>query len=195
MRTKPVVGQSELRIKGVHNLLNVAAVFTILDAFGVDYPEVLDALRQFSGLPHRCEWVTTENDVTWYNDSKGTNVGAAQAAIEGIGSSISGKLIWIAGGDGKGADFSVLRPMVQHYVREAILLGQDADQIAEAVQDSCKVNRVISLQEAVALAASIAQAGDVVLLSPACASLDMFRNYEDRGVQFVTAVKAKVQVA
>lgn len=191
---KPVVSDAELHIKGVHNLLNVAAVFTILDAFEVDYRTVLEPLRQFAGLAHRCQWVTTANDVAWYNDSKGTNVGAAQAAIEGLGASIKGKLVWIAGGDGKGADFSVLAPVVGQYVRDAILLGQDADRIATAVEGICNVERVTTLVEAVEQAFALAQPGDAVLLSPACASLDMFKNYEDRGSQFVAAVQAKVIV-
>lgn len=190
---KPVISAAELLIKGDHNLLNVAAVFSILTMFDVDYRDTLDALRQFPGLPHRCRWVATQGDVAWYNDSKGTNVGAAQAAIEGLGTAIAGKLVWIAGGDGKGADFSVLRPMVAQHVRAAILLGRDASQIAAAVGDLCPVVQVDSLQAAVAQAAQQAEPGDAVLLSPACASLDMFENYEDRGRQFEAAVKAWVE--
>lgn len=190
---KAVVSGSELLIKGAHNLLNVAAIFSILTAFEVDYRAVLAALRRFPGLAHRCRWVTSRNDVSWYNDSKGTNVGAAQAAIEGLGSSIPGKLVWIAGGDGKGADFSVLLPMVKQYVREAILLGRDASLIESAINDACPVTQVKTLQEAVAVAAAKARSGDAVLLSPACASLDMFKNYEDRGQQFEAAVLATVE--
>ncbi len=190
---KAVVSGSELLIKGAHNLLNVAAIFSILTAFEVDYRAVLAALRRFPGLAHRCRWVTSRNDVSWYNDSKGTNVGAAQAAIEGLGSSIPGKLVWIAGGDGKGADFSVLLPMVKQYVREAILLGRDASLIESAINGACPVTQVKTLQEAVAVAAAKARSGDAVLLSPACASLDMFKNYEDRGQQFEAAVQATVE--
>lgn len=190
---RQIISDADLLIKGAHNLLNVAAVFSMLDAFGLDYRVVLDALRTFPGLEHRCQWVAGENGVSWYNDSKGTNVGAAQAAIEGLGAAISGKIIWIAGGDGKGADFSVLKPMVQHYVRHAVLLGRDAGIIAQAISGACEVSQVASLQEAVSVAAEKARPGDVVLLSPACASLDMFRNYEDRGQQFVAAVRAKVK--
>ncbi|MEZ5510697.1 MAG: UDP-N-acetylmuramoyl-L-alanine--D-glutamate ligase [Gammaproteobacteria bacterium] len=187
-----IIADTDLLIKGAHNLLNVAAVFTMLDVFGVDYRSVLPALKVFPGLSHRCQWVASANGVAWYNDSKGTNVGAAQAAIEGLGGSIAGKLIWIAGGDGKGADFSVLQPVVKQYVRHTVLLGRDADAIAAVVAPVCSNTTVASLQEAVSVAADIAQPGDVVLLSPACASLDMFKNYEDRGDQFVAAVKAKV---
>ncbi len=187
-----VIGEMDLRIKGAHNLLNVAAVFAILDAFGVEYRRVLEALRAFPGLPHRCQWVASKNDVAWYNDSKGTNVGATQAAIEGLGQTIIGRLVWIAGGDGKGANFSELRPVVEQHVRDAILLGQDADKIAATVGDICAVSRVSTLQEAVELASLRAEPGDAVLLSPACASLDMFKNYEDRGLQFVAAVQSKV---
>lgn len=188
----PIIADTDLLIKGVHNLLNVAAVFTMLDAFGVDYRSVLSALKAFPGLPHRCQWVAETNGVAWYNDSKGTNVGAAQAAIEGLGAAIAGKVIWIAGGDGKGADFSVLQPVVKRYVRHAVLLGRDADMIAMAIASVCDITKASTLQEAVSIAANIAQPADVVLLSPACASLDMFRNYEDRGDQFVAAVKDKV---
>lgn len=191
---KPVVSGAELLIKGDHNLLNVAAVFSILTMFDVDYRETLDALRQFPGLPHRCRWVASQRDVTWYNDSKGTNVGATQAAIEGLGAAIPGKLIWIAGGDGKGADFSLLRPMVAQHVRAAVLLGRDAAQIASAIEGVCSTVQVNTLQEAVEQAMQQANPGDAVLLSPACASLDMFRNYEDRGQQFEAAVKARVEV-
>lgn len=190
---RQIISDADLLIKGTHNLLNVAAVFSMLDAFGLDYRVVLDALRTFPGLEHRCQWVAGENGVSWYNDSKGTNVGAAQAAIEGLGAAISGKIIWIAGGDGKGADFSVLKPMVQQYVRHAVLLGRDAGIIAQAISGACEVSQVASLQEAVNVAVEKARPGDVVLLSPACASLDMFRNYEDRGQQFVAAVRAKVK--
>lgn len=187
-----IIADTDLLIKGAHNLLNVAAVFTMLDVFGVDYRSVLPALKVFPGLSHRCQWAASANGVAWYNDSKGTNVGAAQAAIEGLGGAIAGKLIWIAGGDGKGADFSVLQPVAKQYVRHAVLLGRDADAIAAVVAPVCGNTTVASLQEAVSVAADIAQPGDVVLLSPACASLDMFKNYEDRGDQFVAAVKAKV---
>lgn len=190
---KPVVSEAELRIKGAHNLLNVAAVFSILTAFDVDYVQTLDALRAFPGLAHRCQWVGGAHGVDWYNDSKGTNVGATQAAIEGLGAAIKGKLVWIAGGDGKGADFSVLRPVVSQYVREAILLGRDARLVGNAIESACNIVYVETLDEAVALAAEKSSPGDAVLLSPACASLDMFKNYEDRGQQFVAAVQEKVK--
>ncbi len=189
---KPVLNSSELRIKGAHNLLNLAAILAILDAFGVDYRAVLPVLREFPGLKHRCQWVASSNGIDWFNDSKGTNVGAAEAALLGLGASIGGKLVWLAGGDGKGADFAPLRPVVQQYVRHAILFGRDAQLIADSLGDACTVELVSTLQDAVARAAAVAQTGDAVLLSPACASLDQFKNYEDRGDQFVAAVRNKV---
>lgn len=189
---KPVLNSSELRIKGAHNLLNVAAILAILDAFGADYRTVLPVLREFPGLNHRCQWVASSNGVDWFNDSKGTNVGAAEAAIVGLGTSINGKLVWLAGGDGKGADFSPLRLVVQQHVRHAILFGRDAKLIAASLGDACAVEFVPTVQDAVVQAAAVAQPGDAVLLSPACASLDQFKNYEDRGDQFVAAVKGKV---
>lgn len=187
-----VLNASDLRIKGAHNLLNVAAILAIIDAFGMDYRTVLPVLREFPGLSHRCQWVASSNGVDWYNDSKGTNVGAAEAAIEGLGSSISGKLVWLAGGEGKGADFSPLRQSVQKYVRHAVLFGRDAQLIAASIKDACTVEFATSLPEAVMKAGAVAQPCDAVLLSPACASFDMFKNYEDRGDQFVAAVQGRM---
>ena len=189
---KVVLSASELRIKGAHNLLNVAAILAIIDAFGIDYRTVLPVLREFPGLSHRCQWVASSDGVDWYNDSKGTNVGAAEAAIEGLGSSISGKLVWLAGGEGKGADFSPLRQSVAKHVRHAVLFGRDAQLIAASIKGACTVEFATSLPEAVAKAAAVVQSGDAVLLSPACASFDMFNNYEDRGDQFVAAVQGRM---
>jgi len=127
--------------------------------------------------------------VAYYNDSKATNVGAALAAIEGLGADIEGKIVLIAGGDGKGADFKDLRGPVAANCRAVILMGRDSDQIGEAIGDAVPLIRVGSLQEAVEQCRATVQPGDVVLLSPACASFDMFKNYEDRGHQFVRVVE------
>ncbi len=128
-----VLSQSECRLKGTHNLLNMAAAITTLTEFGVDYCGCLTALKEFSGLPHRCEWVANVNEVDWYNDSKGTNVGSTVAAIQGLSHGRAGRLIWLAGGDGKGADFSLLRDAVKGGVKVARLFGRDAVKIKDAL--------------------------------------------------------------
>jgi UDP-N-acetylmuramoylalanine--D-glutamate ligase len=149
---------------------------------------MLATLRAFPGLPHRCQWVATHNGVNWYNDSKGTNVGASVAAITGLGS--SGKVILLAGGVGKGADFSELAPVMRQHGSRAILFGEDAGKIAAALQSVVPVERVDSLSAAVKSAHSTATKGELVLLSPACASFDMFNNYEHRGEVFTQLVRA-----
>ena len=126
----------------------------------------------------------------WYNDSKATNVGAALAAIEGLGADHAGKLVLIAGGDGKGADFSSLKEPVAQYCRAVIVLGRDGERVAQALSASVVIERVSSLAEAVTAAARLAQSGDSVLLAPACASLDMFKSFEERGDVFAQAVGA-----
>jgi UDP-N-acetylmuramoylalanine--D-glutamate ligase len=134
--------------------------------------------------------VGQRGDVSYYDDSKATNVGAALAAIEGLGADIDGKLVLIAGGDGKGADFSGLRAPVARYCRAVVLLGRDAQRLADTLDDATTLLHVASLEEAVRRAADCAEAGDAVLLSPACASLDMFKNFEERGRLFAAAVEA-----
>jgi UDP-N-acetylmuramoylalanine--D-glutamate ligase len=147
---------------------------------------MLDVLRNFAGLKHRCQWVRNRNGVSWYNDSKGTNVGASVAAISGLGA--LGPVILLAGGVGKDADFNALGPVMKQHGRMAILFGEDADRIALVLQPVVEVLRADSLDDAVNRAAVNAAPGDVVLLSPACASFDMFRNYEHRGEVFMQLV-------
>ena len=149
---------------------------------------MLATLRQFAGLPHRCQWVGERAGVSYYDDSKATNVGAALAAIDGLGGDIAGKLVLIAGGDGKGADFSALKAPVARFCRAVVLLGRDAERLAEALGDVAPLVRVQTLDEAVQRCSELAEAGDAVLLSPACASLDMFKNFEERGRLFAQAV-------
>ena len=179
---------AELKIKGAHNQANALAALALGHAVGLPRPAMLEALRQFAGLPHRCQWVGQHNGVDFYNDSKATNVGAALAAISGFAAETAGKQVLIAGGDGKGADFSPLLPAVQQHCRAVILLGRDAPLLENALAGSVPLIRVTNLDEAVAAAAQAAQPGDMVLLSPACASLDMFRNFEERGELFASAV-------
>ena len=150
---------------------------------------IISALQGFTGLRHRCQWIGEYQGATWFDDSKGTNVGATQAALEGLGSTLDGKIVLIAGGLGKGADFSVLRPQVTQFVKTIILFGQDAPLLEDALGDIVCCHRVNNLQEAVNLAPTLSQSNDAVLLSPACASLDMFKDYHDRGEQFITFFK------
>ncbi|RUR16516.1 UDP-N-acetylmuramoyl-L-alanine--D-glutamate ligase [Legionella septentrionalis] len=179
-----------LRIKGKHNWLNALAACALADAVGIAPVFMTEVLTRFSGLPHRSQWVRTLDGVDWINDSKGTNVGATMSAISGIGGSMQGKIVLIAGGQGKGADFSELHQPVADYVRSVVLIGEDADKIEKAIGNAVPVLRAPSLDEAVHVAKSHAKPGDVVLLSPACASFDMFRDFNHRGDDFIAAVNA-----
>ncbi len=179
----------ELKVRGAHNQANALAALALGHAVGLPFEPMLQALREFTGLAHRCQWLRERDGVSYYDDSKATNVGAALAAIEGLGADIAGKLVLVAGGDGKGADFSALRAPVAAHCRAVILLGRDAPLLADVLADTgVPLIRVTSLDESVAKAAELAQSGDAVLLSPACASLDMFKNFEERGRLFAQAV-------
>jgi len=180
----------ELKMRGAHNQSNALAALALGHAVGLPFAAMLQTLRTFAGLPHRCQWVGERAGVSYYDDSKATNVGAALAAIGGLGADIDGKLVLIAGGDGKGADFSALREPIARYCREVILLGRDAGRLASVLQDAVALKQVQGLEEAVQRAAECALPGDAVLLSPACASLDMFMNFEERGRLFAAAVEA-----
>ncbi len=185
----------ELKVRGAHNQANALAALALGHAVGLPFAPMLQALRTFTGLAHRCQWLRERAGVSYYDDSKATNVGAALAAIEGLGADITGKLLLVAGGDGKGADFSALRAPVAKHCRAVLLLGRDAELLAAALgaedgRDGVPLIRVKTLDEAVHKAAELAQAGDAVLLSPACASLDMFKNFEERGRLFAQAVEA-----
>lgn len=179
---------SELRIKGRHNWSNALAACALSETIGITLDKMCEVLRRFSGLPHRSQWVRTLDEVDWINDSKGTNVGATVSAMSGIGSAMSGKIILIAGGQGKGADFSDLRDPVAEYARAVILIGEDAEHIEQALAHAVEVWHATSLKHAVQMAKEAALPGDVVLLSPACASFDMFRDFNHRGEEFATLV-------
>ena len=176
----------ELPVAGLHNAANALAALALCRALDIPYEPLLAALREFRGLPHRVEWVAERNGVTYYDDSKGTNVGATAAALSGM----PGKVVLIAGGDGKGQDFSPLRAAVAQHARAVLLIGRDAPLIRAAL-DGCGVplHGAATLEEAVTQAARVAQPGDAVLLSPACASWDMFRNYAHRAEVFIAAVR------
>lgn len=182
---------SELKLLGRHNLSNVMAALALGQAAGLPKDTMLAVAREFRGLPHRCEFVRRVNGVDYINDSKGTNVGATVAAIESLAPE-NGKIVLIAGGDGKGADFSPLEAPVTLHCRAVVLIGQDAGLIAERVATSVEVVYAQSMAGAVTAAAALARAGDRVLLSPACASFDMFRDYTDRGDQFRRVVEGEL---
>ena len=177
---------NELRIAGRHNHANALAALALGDAMRIPMNSMLQVLREFPGLPHRTQWVATINGVSWYNDSKGTNVGATVAAVAGM----PGNKVLIAGGDGKGADFSPLKAMaLNHHVKAVVLIGRDAQAIAKALDDAVAVYYAKDMAAAVHKASDLASAGDSVLLSPACASFDMYANYVQRGNVFEQAVK------
>ncbi len=175
-------------MRGAHNQSNALAALALGLSAGLPMPAMLETLRNFTGLPHRCQWVGSHQDVAYFDDSKATNVGAALAAINGFAADMTGKLVLIAGGDGKGADFAPLQAPVAAHCRAVVLLGRDADRLSAALGDAVTQRRVASIEDAVSIAAELAEPGDLVLLSPACASLDMFRNFEERGRLFAEAV-------
>lgn len=176
---------SSLKLLGRHNAANVLAALALGEAVGIPAASMLDSAKEFRGLPHRTQWVSDTGGINWINDSKGTNVGAAIAAIESFGSG----LVLIAGGDGKGADFAPLAQAMSRRARAAVLLGADAGRLAAVLEPVCPTRTVASMTEAVAAARELARRGDTVLLSPACSSLDMFANFEARGDAFVAAVR------
>jgi len=175
---------SELRLAGEHNQANVLAALALGEQAGLSMIAMLDVLRKFTGLPHRTQWVASIDGVNWYDDSKGTNVGATLSAIRGF----SEPIVLIAGGQGKGADFRPLRDVVEENTRAVILLGEDAQKIESALAGVVPVTCVKDMESAVGEAKSQSRSGDVVLLSPACASFDMYAGFEARGEAFVGAV-------
>jgi UDP-N-acetylmuramoylalanine--D-glutamate ligase len=176
----------ELSLAGRHNVANALAALALGHCAGLPIAGMTATLRAFKGLPHRCELVAEIDGVRYINDSKGTNVGAAEAALRGLGADHN--VLLIAGGQGKGADFSQLQKAVALHCKLLVLLGEDAPQMDKALSASAPVQRVSSLSEAVAVAADNAVPGDVVLLSPACASFDMFSGYIERGNAFTALV-------
>jgi len=182
---EPLIDTDELRIRGRHNQANALAALALGQSIGLPMQAMLDALREFPGLEHRTQWIAEIDGVNWYNDSKGTNVGATLAAIEGL----PGRHVLIAGGQGKDADFTPLRDIAARRLRAVVLIGEDADRIADALDQVVPVEMAGDMKEAVAAAAGLARQGDNVLLSPACASFDMFRGFAHRGETFISAVE------
>ena len=180
----PWLAADELQMAGRHNYANALAALAMGNALGFGREDMCRALRAFAGLPHRSEWIADINGVRWVNDSKGTNVGATLAAINGIGPTLDGKLILLAGGVGKGADFTPLTAPLAECARAAIVFGTDAPRLMEMLAGALPVERVEHLTQAMEVAFAMAEPGDCVLLSPACASLDQFANYQARGDVF-----------
>lgn len=186
-----IVALGEFRLRGRHNARNLLIAAAVAHASGVAIDDVIARARTFVGLEHRCEWVAEIDGVDFINDSKATNVGAALAALEGLGDPSRRRVVLIAGGDGKGADFRELAAPARQYVRHAILIGRDGPELAQTFEPvGVPTAFSASMVEAVRAAAAAAQSGDVVLLSPACASFDMFDNFEARGRAFCDAVHA-----
>ncbi|MCH9644328.1 MAG: UDP-N-acetylmuramoyl-L-alanine--D-glutamate ligase [Gammaproteobacteria bacterium] len=185
---KQLLNTNDMLLQGLHHWQNALVALAIGFAVNISIQPMLETLRTFEGLPHRCQQVSNYKGVRWINDSKGTNVGACIAAINSYAGVGSGRLLLIAGGDAKQADLSALRDCVADKVTRVFLLGKDADVFEQTFKGIGELVRVDGLNEAVSQAAEFSQAGDVVLLSPACASWDMFDNYQQRGDKFVEAI-------
>ena len=184
---QPLMAVAELPIAGLHNAANCLAALAIGEQLGWEVAKMLEAIKSYQGLAHRCQPVASEDGIRWINDSKATNVGATLAALEGLAPSLATdqKLYLIAGGEGKGADFTPLAPVIAEHVAHVFALGKDQQQILALSANSTAVD---SIEQAVAYCKKIAKAGDVVMLSPACASIDMFANFAERGNAFAAAV-------
>jgi UDP-N-acetylmuramoylalanine--D-glutamate ligase len=180
---------SELPILGRHYQANALAALAIGYGFGLPMDPMLHTLTTFKGLEHRCQLVRERAGVRWYNDSKGTNVGATLAAIDGLGADIEGKIILIAGGVGKNADFTPLVRAVKEHTKVVVLIGESAPMLQKLFSGSTETHIAGSMEEAIAIADKLSEAGDSVLLSPACASFDMFKNFEHRGKVFTEVVQ------
>jgi UDP-N-acetylmuramoylalanine--D-glutamate ligase len=176
---------ADMRLSGGHNAANALAALALGEALDLPLPAMLEELQSFAGLPHRSQWVAEVRGVTYINDSKGTNVGATLAAVSGMRVPV----VLIAGGEGKNQDFTPLKEALRGKLRHAVLIGRAADEIAPVLAQICSVERAASLEDAVRAAARAAASGDAVLLSPACASFDMFADYTERGAVFVEAVR------
>jgi UDP-N-acetylmuramoylalanine--D-glutamate ligase len=183
--SEPLLDLARMKIVGLHNAANALASLALGEAVGLPMSAMLAALETFKGLEHRSEWVADRAGVRYVDDSKGTNVGATLAAVAGL----PGPLVMIAGGEGKGQDFTPLRAAFRGKVLRVVLIGKDAAAIEAALEGVCPTERAATLPAAVRAAAAAARPGDTVLLSPACASLDMFRDYNHRGDVFAAAVR------
>ena len=175
----------DVPLLGMHNIANVLSALALVDFMAIPAELAAETIKSFVGLPHRMQTVAKEGGVTWVNDSKATNIGATNTALQ----SLEGEVIWLAGGEGKGADFTDLQSVLSSSIKVAVLFGADADKIDSAIDKQVPVERVDSIEQAVSFAHQCATEGDVVLLSPACASFDMFDSFEHRGNVFAEAVQ------
>ncbi len=185
---QPLIAVDQLKIKGSHNLQNALAALALGHAIGLPFTSMVETLKEFKGLRHRTQFVAEIDGVNWINDSKATNVGATIAALIGL----PGTHVLIAGGEAKGADFSQLAEVIKEHCRAVVLMGKDAENIRAVLPDFIPVEMVTDMQAAVLAAQSLAIPGDNVLLAPACASFDMFENFEQRGDVFIQAVETLV---
>lgn len=183
----PILAVRHLKLSGKHNWMNALAAFALGEAVGLNETAILKALQEYAGLPHRCEFVAQVDHVRWINDSKATNIGATQAALCGLSETITGNVHVILGGDGKGADFNELAPVLEEIQGLIVCFGLDGQKIAAQNKRALLVE---NLDQAVDKIFTTAQAGDLVILSPACASLDMYKNFMQRGEHFKSLVKA-----
>jgi UDP-N-acetylmuramoylalanine--D-glutamate ligase len=184
-RGEPLLRVADMKLGGGHNAANALAALALGEALDLPLAAMIAELKSFTGLPHRSQWVAQVRGVTYINDSKGTNVGATLAAVGGMHTPV----VLIAGGEGKNQNFAPMGTALRGKLRHAVLIGRAADEIEQALKGVCTVERCATLEEAVRAAAQAAQLGDAVLLSPACASLDMFSDYAERGAVFVQAVR------
>jgi UDP-N-acetylmuramoylalanine--D-glutamate ligase len=185
-RGEPLLPLAAMKLPGLHNAANAMAALAMAEALDLPTGPAVEALCAFGGLPHRSQWVADLGGVRYVNDSKGTNVGATLAAVQGM----PGPLVVIAGGDGKNQDFGALRSAFAGKVRHVVLIGRDAPALEQALAGVCATERAGDMGSAVRAAQRAARAGDTVLLSPACASLDMYRDYAHRGDEFALAVRS-----
>ncbi len=185
-----LIAASEIPLPGRHNVSNVLAAYALSSVMNVSVEAANRAIQEFHGLPHRCQLVLENQGVKWIDDSKATNVGSATAALNGMDKAV----IWIAGGEGKDADFSPLKLAAKDHVKHAILIGRDAKQIEAALDDVVPVHYAREMADAVTQAQALSKRGDIVLLSPACASFDMFKNYIHRGEAFSAAVRQLINI-
>jgi len=184
---KPVLAVADLNIVGAHNQMNALAAMALADAVGIPQIAQITVLKSFMGLAHRCQFVREVNGVRWINDSKATNVGSTLAAVAGVSENVHGRLWLLAGGQGKGQDFSPLQPLLADEIYQMVCFGQDADELMKLADNT---HRTADLDDAIKFIAANVEPGDWVLLAPACASLDQFRNFEQRGQRFAELVQA-----
>lgn len=184
-----LVALDEIKLVGRHNVTNAMVALAVALQVGIDTEKAVETLREFQGLPHRCQWIRALRGVDYYNDSKGTNVSATCQAITGVAEKVSGSVFLIAGGLAKEADFGPLVPLLRSHVAHVVLIGRDGHMIADAIGDAVTTEFADTLEEAVSVCQDRAVAGDAVLLSPACASQDMFKDFAHRGRVFVATVE------